>query len=56
MKAENAIPENYEWNDFGMVTPVKNQGSCGSCWTFSTVGSLESFWNILKKGKNVTFS
>ena len=38
-KAE-AIPDSHEWNDLGMVTPVKNQGSCGSCWTFSTVGSL----------------
>lgn len=51
-----AIPEAYEWNNYGMVSPVKNQGSCGSCWTFSTVGSLESHWNILGKGKNVTFS
>lgn len=50
------IPEAYEWNNFGMVSPVKNQGACGSCWTFSTVGSLESHWNILGKGKNVTFS
>lgn len=51
-----AIPDSYEWNDYGMVSPVKNQGSCGSCWTFSTIGSLESFWNILGKGRNLTFS
>lgn len=51
-----AIPAAYEWNSIGMVSPVKNQASCGSCWTFSTVGSLESHWNILGKGKNITFS
>jgi cathepsin H len=51
-----AIPENYEWNSYKVVTPVKNQGSCGSCWSFSTVGTLESHWNILGKGKDVTFS
>jgi cathepsin H len=51
-----AIPDNYEWNNYGVVTPVKNQGSCGSCWTFSTVGTMESHWNILGKGKNLTFS
>ena len=37
---KKAIPASYEWNNFGMVSPVKNQASCGSCWTFSTVGSL----------------
>ena len=52
----NAIPDSYEWNNFGMVSPVKNQGRCGSCWTFSTVGAMESHWNILGKGKNITFS
>lgn len=52
----SAIPASYEWNNYGMVSPVKNQGACGSCWTFSTIGAMESHWNILGKGKNMTFS
>lgn len=37
-----AIPENWDWRDHDGVSPVKNQGHCGSCWTFSTVGTLEA--------------
>ena len=35
------LPASYNWCDQGICTPVKNQGSCGSCWAFGTVGPLE---------------
>lgn len=49
------IPESIDWVQSGNITPVKDQGQCGSCWAFSTTGALEGAYSI-KYGVLISFS
>ena len=50
-----ALPETKDWREDGIVSPVKDQGGCGSCWTFSTTGALEAAYHQAF-GKGISLS
>merc|ERR1712179_853047 len=46
ISASEQLLDAVDWVQNGKVNPIKNQGQCGSCWAFSTMGTLESGYAI----------
>ena len=55
MLAQQNIASSVDWVAKGKVSPVKDQGQCGSCWAFASVGMLESQMAIRSNKDPATF-
>uniref|UniRef100_A0A915PHW4 Cathepsin L-like n=1 Tax=Setaria digitata TaxID=48799 RepID=A0A915PHW4_9BILA len=49
------LPDEFDWRNYGFVTPVKDQGECGSCYAFCAVAALETY-NKRRNGQLIDLS
>ncbi|XP_025885620.1 cysteine proteinase COT44-like [Solanum lycopersicum] len=54
-RASDSVPKSVDWRKKGAVAPIKDQGTCGSCWAFSTVAAVEGI-NQIATGEMITLS
>ncbi len=47
---KESLPASFDLRTTGGLTSVKNQGNCGACWTFATMGAIESRWKVTGRG------
>lgn len=47
------LPDQWDWRILGAVTPVKDQSVCGSCWSFGTIGHVESAFFLKNRQSNL---
>ncbi|UCB51654.1 MAG: DUF333 domain-containing protein [Candidatus Zixiibacteriota bacterium] len=58
LSANVQVPPAFDWRDYqgyDWMTPVKDQGGCGSCWAFGPVGVLEAMYNIWRNDPDLDF-
>ncbi|XP_031504617.1 cysteine protease XCP1-like isoform X1 [Nymphaea colorata] len=55
LRSMSDIPSSLDWREKGVVTAVKDQGDCGSCWAFSSTGAIESI-NAITTGDLISLS